>query len=104
MKACIGNFSVRAQGGLLAHFVTIVDTTGAVVISSENVTDASAEVPVHLIVLQCTGHETDLLGCQHSFATENCTHDQDIGVQCLPGLGEMNVPLICDASHFFFNL
>ena len=63
-------------------------------ISSENVTDASSDTPVHLTGLHCTGHETDLLACQHSLATDNCTHTLDVGVQCLPGAGETTVPRI----------
>ena len=69
-------------------FVIVLDMAGAVVIGSENVINASPEVPVHLTGLSCTGHETDLLACEHDFATENCSHVQDVGVQCLPGPGK----------------
>ena len=40
--------------------------------------------PIQLSQVQCVGSEAGILSCPGSTATQNCQHNQDAGVTCIP--------------------
>lgn len=42
--------------------------------------------PIHWTDFKCAGDETDLASCSHSNETTLCSHSEDAGVVCLPGI------------------
>ena len=40
--------------------------------------------PIQLSQVQCVGNEAGIINCPGSTATQNCQHNQDAGVTCIP--------------------
>ena len=62
-------------------------TTGSVALSGGNFGEGTGRI--WLDNVQCTGNERTLINCTASSnGVNSCTHAQDAGVRCLPGIIE----------------
>ena len=58
-------------------------------------TSGGGSGPIYLSEVACTGSEIALLACISSpIGTHNCMHNEDAGVQCLPGIHILSF-LVC---------
>ena len=67
------------------HVCQWVPTAGAGALSSASFGEGTGRI--WLDNVQCTGSERTLMGCTaHSGGSDSCTHAQDAGVRCRPGI------------------
>ena len=62
-----------------------MSSTVATTLTLGNVVDGTG--PILLDNLQCTGRESRLIDCpHHGLGNHDCSHSEDAGVRCLPGI------------------
>ena len=67
-------------------FVQFINFMAKHALGAEVLSFGQGAGPIWLNNVQCTGIERTLMNCTASSNRLNsCTHDQDVGVRCLPG-------------------
>ena len=74
---------------------------GGYVLSNKNYTGGNG--PMWLDDVICSGSEETILDCTHSpIESHDCTHTEDVAIQCMPGMYERNLnnngneTVVCD--------